>query len=79
MDDEVFRDDFSNILSNETKQDRLFGIVSKLNRNNVFGDSIRLNNDYTMEVLSAFNFKWPEMSEEHLFDLITSYMRKGFF
>ena len=79
VDDEVFRDDFSNILSNETKQDGLFGIVSKLNRNNVLEDSIRLNNDYTMEVLSAFNFKWPEMSEEHLFDLITSYMRKGFF
>ncbi|WP_461463648.1 hypothetical protein, partial [Methanobrevibacter sp.] len=74
-----FRDDFSNILSNETKQDGLFGIVSKLNRNNVLEDSIRLNNDYTMDVLSEFNFKWPEMSEEHLFDIITSYMRKGFF
>ena len=79
VDDEVFMDDFSNILRNERKQEGLFGIVSNLNRNRALGKSISINNDYTMEVLSEFDFKWPKTSEDDLFNLISSFMRRGYF
>ena len=76
---ELFDKHLNNIMGDKSKQDGIFGLVTRLNTSDVKYGSISPDNEYTLKVLSELGIKWPNITEKYLYDFIKMLKENNFF